>query len=209
MSEEEQARKYSEFYSGDFGRAVLIEELKFVESRLKGRENILSIGCGPAFLETRLKKRHPSMSIVALDNAKQMIAQAEDSVHLVRGNAEHLGFSDSVFDAVLCVTSLEFIEDYEKALEETHRVLVSGGTILILILNPESDYFRDRYGQEDSYIRRNMKHMDIREMEESVSAYFSVENQEYYLGIEDGEITDTCTPDLAGLYVLEGSKRDK
>jgi ubiquinone/menaquinone biosynthesis C-methylase UbiE len=205
----EEAKKYSGFYSSDFGRAVLTKEVEFVESRLRGHRNILSIGCGPALLETRLKMHHPPMNIIGLDSSKQMIAQAEKSICLVCGDAEHLGFRANIFDAVMYVTSLEFIRDCQKALEETHRVLEPAGTILILTLNPKSDYFKDEYRQKGSYIRKNIKHMDIAEMEEFVSGYFFLGRQGYFLGIKNGEIVDSDTPDLSSLYVLEGLTRGK
>jgi len=209
MIKENEVKKYLNFYSSKFGREVLEKELEFVESKLKDCKNVLSIGCGPAFLEARLHQLHPEMNITGLDNSKEMIVQASKAIHLECGDAQHLRFDDNSFDAVLYVTSLEFIEDYKKAIEEAQRVLKSKGRILILMLNPKSSYFREEYKDRNSYIRRNIKHRNIMEIKEVISRYFFIESEEYFLGIKDREIVDSDNPKLASLYVLEGIKHGR
>ena len=209
MTKENEVKKYLNFYSSKFGRAVLEKELEFVESKLKEYKNVLSIGCGPAFLETRLHQLHPEMNITGLDNSKEMIVQASKAIHLEYGDAQHLRFDDNSFDAVLYVASLEFIKDYKKAIEEAQRVLKSKGRILILMLNPKSSYFREEYKDRNSYIRKNIRHRNIMEIKEVISRYFFIESEEYFLGIKEGGIFDSDNPKLASLYVLEGVKDGK
>ena len=107
---------------------------------------------------------------------------------------------------MLFVTSLEFIDDYKKAVEEAHRVLKYKGMVLILMLNPKPDYFMNEYKDRDSYIRKHIKHMDIPRIMECVSQYFSIEDEEYYLGIKEGTIFDSDNPEKACLYVIKGKK---
>ena len=206
MTKENEVKKYLNFYSNKFGREVLEKELEFVESKLKDCKNVLSIGCGPALLEARLHKLYPEMNITGLDNSKEMIVQASKAIHLEYGDAQHLRFDDNSFDAILYVTSLEFIKDYKKAIEEAQRVLKSKGKILILMLNPKSSYFREEYKDRNSYIRKNIRHRNIMEIKEVISRYFFIESEEYFLGIKDREIVDSDNPKLASLYVLEGIK---
>lgn len=52
-------------------------------------------------------------------------------VDLRLGDAASLDFSDSSFDTVVFTYSLCTIPDPPKALEEAHRVLRSGGTLLL------------------------------------------------------------------------------
>lgn len=209
MIKKNEAKKYLKFYRSKFGKEVLEKEMKFVESKLKDCENVLSIGCGPAFLETRLHQLHPEMNIIGLDNSKEMLVQASKPIHLECGDAQHLGFGNGIFDAVLYVTSLEFIEDYKKAIEEAHRIIKPKSIILILMLNPESHYFRDEYMDRNSYIRKHIKHMDIREIKEVVSQYFFIEYEEYFLGVKGEKIFDSNNPKIASLYVLEGIKHNE
>lgn len=58
--------------------------------------------------------------------------------------AEGLPFPADVFDAVIFVVSLQFVEDYREAVGQAARVLKPEGTLVALLLNPASDYFRKR-----------------------------------------------------------------
>jgi len=201
-----QVSKYLDFYDTPFGKKILEKELEFVESKLADSNIILSIGCGPAILETKLCQLHSTMEIIGLDCSTEMLSRASKSIHTRLGDAHHLAFDDHIFDAVLYVTSLEFIKDYQKAIREAHRVLKSKGKVLILMLNPVSTYFRERYGKNKSYIRKNIKHTNIDDIGNYVSQYFEMVNNQYFLGIEDQRIVDSTDSDIASLYVVEGIK---
>jgi len=205
-SDNNQVSKYLEFYDTPFGKKILEKELEFVESKLINSKTVLSIGCGPAILETKLAQLHVEMEIIGLDCSTEMIWRAAKLIHTRLGDAHHLAFDDHSFDAVLYVTSLEFIRDYKQAIREAHRVLKSKGKVLILMLNPGSTYFRERYAKKHSYIRKNIKHTNIAVISDDVSRYFDMENKQYFLGIEDQRIVDSTDPDIASLYVLEGLK---
>jgi ubiquinone/menaquinone biosynthesis C-methylase UbiE len=58
----------------------------------------------------------------------------------VRGVAEALPFADGVFDAVLVVTTLEFVGDVEAALREAVRVITPGGRLVAGVLNSEGSW---------------------------------------------------------------------
>ena len=206
MINKNEVEKYLKFYNSEFGKEISKEELKFVESKLKNCKNVLSIGCGPALLEARLSQLHPEMNITGLDISKQMIKQAPKSIPVTWGDAQHLEFNNNSFDAVLYVTSLEFIKNYKRALKETHRVLGPKGKILILMLNPKSSYFKEEYKDTNSYIRKNIKHTNVEAVKDAVSKYFFIENEDYFLSINKGEIVSTKNLGFASLYFLEGKK---
>ena len=200
--------KYLEFYDSAFGKKILAKELEFVESKLANSKTVLSVGCGPAPLETKLAELHPTMEIVGLDCSTEMLSQASKSIHTRLGNAQHLAFDDHSFDAVLYITALEFIKNYQLAIREAHRVLKSKGKVLILMLNPQSTYFQERYAKKHSYIRENIRHTNIDDISDYVSQYFSMEHKQYFLGIENQKLVDSTDPDIASLYVLEGVKNE-
>lgn len=197
------AKHYSDFYYSIFGREILESELMFIRSELAGCKRVLSVGCGPAMLEERLTQMNPNIPIICLDNSREMLAETPNTVNIVLGNAKHLCFKDHFFDGVFYITSVEFIDDYEKAIEETVRVLQPKGKGLFLILNPESRYFREEYEDDNSYISKNIKHTDVEEIKTFISRYFSLESR-YFLGIRDRRIVDTDDPKLAGLYSIKG-----
>ena len=199
-------KKYSNFYKTEFGKKILEKELEYVLKELKDHRDVLSVGCGPAFLENELVQLNPHLKIIGLDISKEMLDEVSNSISIVLGDAENMVFKDNSFDALLYVTSLEFIEDYKKAVKEAFRVLKLGGKVIVLMLNPKSHYFQQEYNDKESYIRRNIKHIDIEKLERFLSCYFSLKT-EYCLGIKNGSIFDTANQKFASLYIVKGIKR--
>ncbi len=200
------AEKYLKFYKKKPGNKITKKELELIESRLKGCKKILSVGCGPAVLEAEFNRLHKDMEITGLDISGEMLEQAPKSFHTVQGDAQNLNFDGQTFDAVLYLTSLEFIPDYKKAIKEAYRTLKGKGKILVMMLNPESDYFREKYANENSYIRGNIKHMDIHAIKDFMLHYFYIKSEGYFLGIKDGKVMESNDPKTASLYILEGIK---
>ena len=201
-------KKYSDFYKTEFGKNILEKELEYVLKELKDRRDVLSVGCGPAFLENELAQLNLHLNVIGLDISKEMIEDAPNSIHVALGDAENMGFKNGSFDALLYVTSLEFIVDYKKVVKEAFRVLKLGGKVIVLMLNPKSHYFQKEYNDKGSYIRKNIKHIDIEELERFLSHYFSLKT-EYYLGIKNESIFDSKDPKLASLYVIKGISKSK
>lgn len=197
-------RKYVSFYYTDLGKKILEKEAEYILKKLMGYKKVLSVGCGPALIEVRIMELNPKMEILGLDNSKEMLDQASDVIKIL-GDATKMGFKNEYFDAVVYIASLEFIEDYRMAIEEAVRVLKPKGMILILMLNPESNYFKLEYEDEDSYIRKNIKNMDVEKIGEFISHYFFSES-EYFLGIKNGKIFDAINTKYASLFVIKGVK---
>jgi ubiquinone/menaquinone biosynthesis C-methylase UbiE len=206
MTKENEVKKYVQFYNTAIGKKILEHETRIIDEKLMGRKKVLSIGCGPAILEERLHQLRPEMNIIGLDNSKEMIQQTPKNISLVYGDAEHLKFEDSGFDAVFYVTSLEFVQSTQKAIKETYRVLKSKGLLLVLMLNPNSCYFQEKYNNINSYIRKNIKHTNINKIQKVISRYFDIKNEEYILGIIEQEIIKTNDQRIASLFVIEGEK---
>lgn len=207
MTKRCEEKKYRQFYSTVLGTKILEYETRFVVEKVQGYKNVLSIGCGPALLEERLQQLHPGMNIIGLDHSKEMIEQLSKKISIVYGDAQYLAFKDNSFDVVLYVTSLEFITNIQKTLGETNRVLKQNGVLLILMLNPNSEYFQEKYNHNTSYIRKNIKHTNINKIKNVISQYFIIKNQEYVLAIIGKEIICAEDQHFACLFVVEGKKR--
>ncbi len=206
MTKENDVKKYIQFYSTDLGKKILERETRFVNEKLLGCKKVLSIGCCPAFLEAELHNLHPEMDITGLDCSKEMIEQATKEIPIIYGDAQHLKFEDSSFDAVLYVTSLEFIQSVQKAIKEAYRVLQSKGLLLVLMLNPKSRYFQEKYNTNNSYTRKNIKNTNINKIQKIISHYFTIKSEEYFLGITKQDVVDTDDQSIASLYFLKGEK---
>ena len=95
---------------------------------------VLDIGCGTGFLSRELSLL--AGRVVAVDISPEMLQMAtkkSTSSNLIHayGDAQRLQFYDSSFDLVTMRMSLHHIEDTDKAISETHRVLKKGGRFVL------------------------------------------------------------------------------
>ena len=105
-------------------------------------ERVLDVGCGSGYLLRLLASRCPGAAELAgVDAAPGMIKAAAASALSVPGRerlrfsvgvAEHLPFRDGSFDLVVSVTSFDHWSDQQAGLAECHRVLVSGGHLVLV-----------------------------------------------------------------------------
>jgi ubiquinone/menaquinone biosynthesis C-methylase UbiE len=116
-----------------------------------------------------------------------------------------MDFAVACYDAAIYVAALQFIEKYKEAVKQTARVLRTGGKLLALLLNPKSEFFKEKAKNPASYINK-IKHTDLTEIKKTIAEYFSVQT-EYFLGIKGVEIFQTQDPRLASLYVVKGEKK--
>ena len=106
-------------FAADIECQLMIDMLKPVRG-----ETVLEIGCGTgAILHALLEK---GLQVTGLDPSPYMLDIASKNlgnrVDLYRGFAEDLPFEDNSFNYACFVTTLEFVEDTKKAIEEAGRV---------------------------------------------------------------------------------------
>lgn len=76
---------------------------------------------------------------VGLDPSPEMLRYASDrGISIVQGTAEALPFVDSIFDHVLIVTTICFVDDERAMLAEAYRVLKPQGCLVIGFIDRES-----------------------------------------------------------------------
>jgi len=194
--------KYLQSCKTEFWKNVFKAELDYILQEIKDAKDVLSIGCGPAIIEAGLAEH--GFNVTGLDISEEALAQAPDSIRTVAGSAENMDFTDSSFDAVIYVASMQFIEKYQEAVKQTFRVLRPGGKLLTMLLNPKSEFFKEKTKKQDSYINK-IKHANTKKIEKTISEFFSVQT-EFFLGIKDKDIFESQRPDLASLYVIKGNK---
>ena len=200
------AEKFIKFCESEFGKKVLEKETEYIYKELKDCQRILDVGCGIGQFEQKLR----SLSITGLDNSEEMLEEARkrSDKTFVLGNAESLDFGDSSFDAVFYVTTLEFLTDYQRAIQEAYRVTKPNGNLLVMMLNPESEYFHKHFQRTDSYFRR-IKHTDLKEIEGYIRRFYQIKKEEYFLGIKGQQVFNTFDRRYASLYVIVGTNVNK
>jgi len=191
------------FCGSEFGTAVMDREAAYVKQHVAADDQVLDVGCGIGSLE----ERFPHHGIVGLDRSEAMIKAARERVSapLVLGDATELPIASGSVDAVVFVSTLEFISDVDAVLAEATRVLASGGTLVTLVLNTHSKYVQANLQREGSYFQQ-MIHQDSEELTETILEYVDGD-QEFFLGISDEEIFESTDPTAAAISAIVGPPR--
>jgi len=197
--------KYLQSCRTEFWKKVFKAESEYALQELKGTKDVLSVGCGPAIIEAGLAEH--GFNVTGLDISKEALNQTPDNVRTVTGSAENMVFPESCFDAVIYVASAQFIEKYEQAVKETARVLRGHGKLVVMLLNPESEFFKEKTGNPASYVNK-IRHIGLKDIERTIAEYFSIQT-EYFLGIKGTEIFQTRDHRLASLYIIKGKKKEQ
>jgi len=117
---------------------VIRELLKY-----RPQGTLLDCGCGPGYLALEIALHLPQLRITGIDIADDMLKLAsshlstvkyQPQVSLIKADIQRLPFEDSSFDFAVSTLSLHHWSDPHQALREIHRVLKSGGQMLIFDL---------------------------------------------------------------------------
>ncbi|MDI7261797.1 MAG: class I SAM-dependent methyltransferase [Thermodesulfobacteriota bacterium] len=137
---ERAAQVYDGWYETKKGAMADILEKELISriGELRPGEKILDIGCGTGnhiqyFLERGMKTIGVDISLPMLRVAQNKVRERSG---LCLGKAEALPFKANCFDCVSLITTLEFVEDPLKTLQEAVRV--SRKEIILGILNKYS-----------------------------------------------------------------------
>jgi ubiquinone/menaquinone biosynthesis C-methylase UbiE len=146
---DEWPEKYDEWFTTPIGLLVkkYESELLIHLSRPKSDEFMLDAGCGTGvftldILSFRTRVIGVDLSLPMLSRA----AQKTRGYHFqaVLADISFLPFPKNVFDKVVSVTALEFIEDAKRAMQELFRVTKKGGRIVVATLNSFSPWAERR-----------------------------------------------------------------
>jgi len=141
---------YDFWYDTPLGAYADRVEKRAFDSFLKGlnpNSLILDLGTGTGvLLQFLLQKK---FEVIGIDFSKDMIKKANEKIgtnqgSLVLGDIENLPFQNGTFDIVTAMTTLEFVKNVEKLLQEIMRVLKLGGQFILGVLTSLSSWSFDR-----------------------------------------------------------------
>ena len=101
-------------------------------------EAVVDIGCGPGFLcEEMAEAVGESGRVLGVDVSDDLLTFARERntrqwLAYEQGDARQLALPDASFDAAVCVQTLEYIDDADRAIGEMFRVLKPGGRALVV-----------------------------------------------------------------------------
>jgi len=125
-------RRYAEDDYSDIGRALF----DFIGNR---PVRVLEVGCGTGHWLHVLQ--HRNTKAFGIDPAGSMLSRAQSKLpggRLARARAEALPFPSGSFDRLFCINAHHHFGDKPRFLEEAHRVLRAGGSMMTVALDPHS-----------------------------------------------------------------------
>lgn len=132
------ARRYERLEHPAFGD---LDErlLDALAPQLAGARRLLDLGAGPATFSAAASRRHPRLSVLAVDPSRDF-ARPRDGVTVVRARGEALPLADGSVDVALCLSSIRHVRDRAQALRELRRVVVD--RLWIVELDPAASAAR-------------------------------------------------------------------
>ena len=113
--------------------------LGWVCSMLEGQrfERLLEVGYGSGvFMPALCEYCHElyGMDIHGkVEEVRNALASNGVAARLYSGSVSKMSFPDDYFGCIVCVSTLEFVEDLESACEEIERVLAPNGRVLVVV----------------------------------------------------------------------------
>jgi ubiquinone/menaquinone biosynthesis C-methylase UbiE len=136
---DEYADKYDAWFLQN--RNVLQSEVLLLKRVLGDPGHALSVGCGSGLFEYLLRTDHGIDIRHGVEPAEGMAEIARKrGMDVVLGSTEQITLGDEEFDTVIMNGTPGYIADLRAAFAEGHRVLRSGGAIVVLDVPAESSY---------------------------------------------------------------------
>ncbi|MFH1755461.1 MAG: methyltransferase domain-containing protein [Candidatus Latescibacterota bacterium] len=139
QSFDEHAEKYDAWFM--INEVVLRSELLLIRHFMNDPGRTLSVGCGSGLFEHMLRENHGIDIRCGVEPADGMANVArERGMDVKRGVATELPYGEEEFDSVLLNGTPSYIDNLELAFQEAHRVLKTGGRIVVADVPAESSY---------------------------------------------------------------------
>ena len=108
-------------------------------------EKILDVGAGKGEVADRVKKASMGAEVYAVEPDEKRVSSMKRDFPDLKGSAaraEELPYPDSCFDKAYTTMALHHFGDLDRALREVARVLKSGGSFVIMEVDPNSSQGR-------------------------------------------------------------------
>jgi ubiquinone/menaquinone biosynthesis C-methylase UbiE len=135
---DDRARDYEEGWRGRLHHEIADRTADLALACVPAPQRILDVGCGTGYLLRQLAARCPQASeLEGIDAAPTMIGvaaatAADDRLHFRVGTAEELPWPAETFELVVSTTSFDHWADQRAGLTECARVMVPGGTLVLV-----------------------------------------------------------------------------
>lgn len=132
-------KAYADYYKGLETPIGGYDRFLWVDSTLLSNQfgkTILDVGCGEGTLLSMLKAKQNKVFGIDASEAGRTASQKKDiDCRVVDISTEKFPYNDDIFDIVLCLETLEHIENPHNCIWEIKRVLKEKGLFIVSIPN--------------------------------------------------------------------------
>ena len=145
---------------------VYVSELKAIRYLLPQEGDGVEIGVGSGIFAAPLGIK------TGVDPSPRMTEKArERNIVVTEGIAEKLPFQDQSFDYALMVTTICFVDDVQKSLRETARILKNKGVFVLAFVDKDSPVGREYLRmKEKSLFYKEATFFSTNELKETLTA---------------------------------------
>jgi SAM-dependent methyltransferase len=190
--------------SGTFDKAGYEGQADLVQERLlESTHDVLELACGNGFNLAILARRNPSRQFAGIDLVEAQIKRASDALSPYRnasvavGDFQDLAFAEGSQDLVFVVESFCHATDLERAFEEVHRVLRSGGRFVVI------DAWRtEAYRQAPDFVQQAAADVELAMAVSgtlTLTDWRQVAERHGFTSIEDIDLSEQIKPNLRRL----------
>lgn len=123
--------------------SVMDREVQYFVAQVPLNGVIVDVGGGWGWHWRNLKRFRPDLKVIIVDFVRENLLRAIDllgsevgeSIFLLHGDGTALPFSDNSIDGYWSVQTLQHVVDFQKAAEESHRVLKPNSVFVNYSLN--------------------------------------------------------------------------
>lgn len=136
MSDQDLLKAHEDYYRHIEGSIGGTERFEWVYANFFKQDHdqkILEIGCGEGSLLALLSRENQVHGVDISSSGVEKTRQKGIPCHLADASNERLPFEDSFFDVVICLETIEHVENPHRMIWEIKRALKENGRLLISI----------------------------------------------------------------------------
>jgi len=134
---DEFADRYDNWFDTEEGKIIYETEMNALGQIYPDSKNAIEIGVGSG----RFAK--PLMVNFGIDTSFELAKSAKfRDIKVVVGKGENIPFKDNIFDTVLIVVTLCFLENFQESLKEVKRIMEEDGQLIIGFIPAGSEWGR-------------------------------------------------------------------
>ena len=135
-----------------------------------------------------------------------MLSFVPSYLHPIQADAVKIPINSAIADILVCITSLEFMNNPKQSLHEIYRIIKPNGIFFALLLNPNSSYVQQKTSEGNSYIGRNLQQKTYDAIISTITQLFNHYESSIDLYIENNKIKKESSPNNARLLIVKAIK---